>query len=110
MILKLANSMKDGAIAIGLRSYLNERFGEFGEILDCELDSSSSRFTLHARLKGERDTVSATIERYELEREGERVYIVLKSFSSSRQWLTTLLQKLLAGKRYPLPAAVGKLL
>lgn len=110
MLKRMANSMKDGAIAVGLRAYLNERFGDYGEILDCELDSASSRFTLHARLKGERDTVSATIERYELQREGEQVYIVLRSFSSSREWLTMLLQKLLGGKRYALPGAVGKLL
>jgi hypothetical protein len=110
MLGKMAKSVKDGAIALGLRAYVNEKFGEYGEVIDCQVDTAASSLTVHARLKGERDTVSATLERYELQREGEQLFIVLRNFSSSREWLTLLLNKLLSGKRYPLPSKVGALL
>jgi hypothetical protein len=107
MLGKMAKSVKDGAIALGLRAYVNEKFGEYGEVIDCQVDTAASSLTV---LKGERDTVSATLERYELQREGEQLFIVLRNFSSSREWLTLLLNKLLSGKRYPLPSKVGALL
>jgi hypothetical protein len=102
--------MKDSALALGLKSYLNDRFGDYGEIKDCEVDTEAGRLRLHARLLGERELVTAAIERYELEREGNEVYVVLKRFSSSREWLTRLLTRLLAGKRYRLPGPVAALL
>ncbi len=110
MLGKMAKSVKDGAIAIGLRAYVNDKFKAYGEVVDCQVDTAAGRLTVHARLKGERDTVSATLERYELEREGDQVFIVLRSFSSSREWLTLLLNQLFSGKRYGLPAKVGALL
>ncbi len=110
MLGRMAKSMKDGAIAVGLRAYVNDKFSEYGEVLECQVDTDKSRLTVVARLKGERDTVSATIERYELQREGDKVYIQLQRFTSSRAWLTLLLNKLFSGKRYPLPSSMGSLL
>jgi hypothetical protein len=110
MLRMLAKGMKDGALAIALKAYVNDRLGTYGEITECTVDTESGRLTAKAMLKGERESVTATIERYEIQREGEDSYIVLKTFSSSRAWLTLLLNKLLADKRYKLPGAVSKLL
>jgi hypothetical protein len=110
MLKSLARGMKDGAIALALKAYVNDRLSAFGEITDCAVDTRKSRLTLKVMLKGERESVTATIERYELEVENGDRYIVLKEFSSSRTWLTLLLTKLLADKRYRLPAAISSLL
>ncbi|HEX4872580.1 MAG TPA: hypothetical protein VFV27_09725 [Nevskiaceae bacterium] len=110
MLGQLAKGMKDGALGLALKSYLNERLREFGEVLDVQVDTGASRLTLRALLKGEKEAVSASIERYEIEREGEDRYITLRSFGSSRPWLTLLLTKLFTGKRYKLPGAVASLL
>jgi hypothetical protein len=110
MLLNMARGMKDGALALALKAYVNDKLGAYGEILECTIDSANNRLTVKALLKGEREPVTATIERYELEAEGADRYIVLRSFSSSRQWLTLLLTKLFANKRYKLPAAVSALL
>lgn len=103
-------TMKDGALAVGLRSFLNDRFKDYGEILDCEVDTDAARLRLRAQLKGETQPISAAIERYELFREHGEIFVVIKSLSSSREWLTRLLNKLLAGKRYKIPAAVAAML
>lgn len=110
MLRSLVRGAKDGALAIALKAYVNDKLGAYGEITDCTVDTETNRLTAKAMLKGERDPVSATIERYEIQREGEDCYIVLKRFSTSRSWLTLLLTKLFADKRYKLPGAVSKLL
>lgn len=102
--------MKDGAVAIALKSYLNEKFGEYGQITACTLDSRAGRLILEAVLKGEREPIKATLEHFELVREAGKPFMVLHEFSSSRQWLGLLLTKLFAGKKYPLPSGFAALL
>ena len=110
MFAKFAKGMKDGALGIALKHYINDKLSEFGEVLDCSVDTSRARISLRALLKGEKDPINASVEKYELTREGDAVYATLRSFSSSRPWLTLLLGKLFTGKRYKLPSAVGNLL
>ncbi|MDP3858911.1 MAG: hypothetical protein Q8Q73_14235 [Stagnimonas sp.] len=110
MLGSLMRGAKDGALAISMKAFLNDKLGLYGEVVECAVDTKSNRVTLKAHLKGESQTVTASIERYELEREGEDSYIVLKKFSSSREWLTLMLQRFFTDKRYKLPGAVTKLL
>lgn len=107
---QLAKGMKDGALAMALKSYLNDRFSEYGEIVECQVDTAANRLSVQVQLRGERERVSACIERYDLTRQGEKRFITLHRFSSSREWLTRLLTALFGGKRYELPAAVAALL
>ena len=106
----ILQSLKDGAIAIALKAFLNEKFGDYGQIRECTLDSAKGRLVLDAMLRGERDPIKATLEHFELVREDGKPFMVLHEFSSSRQWLGLLLTKLFAGKKYPLPATFAALL
>ncbi len=110
MLRNMARGMKDGALAMALKAYVNDRLSAYGEVIDCSIDTRESKLTIKAVLKGEREPVTATIERYVLEAEGADRYIVLQKFSSSREWLSLLLTQLFTGKRYKLPGAVGSLL
>jgi len=102
--------MKNAALGMALKAFVNERFSDYGEIQDLKVDTDASTLKLHALLRGERQAVTVTVERYELQREGDEVYVVLRSFSSSREWLTLLLTKLFTGKRYKIPGAAAALL
>ena len=102
--------LKDGALALGLKTYLNEKFRDYGEIIDCEVDTSACSISLHAMLRGEREPVTAKVARYEIKRDSEGAYIVLHELASSREWLSRLLNALFANKRYAVPGAVGALL
>ncbi|MGQ0620664.1 MAG: hypothetical protein ACT4QA_12220 [Panacagrimonas sp.] len=110
MLQRFAKGMKNGALGLALRAFLNDRLSAYGEVLECDVDTDRGRISVRAHLKGERDPLTATVERYELVREGDTVHAILQSFSSSRPWLTLLLGKLFTGKRYKLPGAVAKLL
>lgn len=102
--------MKNGALGLALKAFVNDRFKDYGDVEDVKVDTDANRITARAMMRGERQTVTASVERYELQEEGDDVYIVLRSFSSSREWLTLLLTKLFSGKRYKIPATVAKLL
>lgn len=110
MLGALTRGVKDGAIGISLKAMINDKFGQYGEVKDCTVDTKNSKLVLQILLKGERERVTATIERYAIEREGVDSYIALKEFSSSREWLALLLNRFLKDKRYKLPGAVNKLL
>ena len=107
MLGRIAKGMKNGAMGMALRAYLNDRLKEYGEVLDCTIDTDRGRIAVRVLLAGDREPINAAVEKYDLEREGDAVYATLRSFSSSRQWLTLLLGKLFTGKRYKLPSAVG---
>lgn len=102
--------MKDGAIALFLKSYVNEKLPQYGEIRECQVDTANSRVQLKVMLKGEQDAIQLAVERYELERVGDERYIRLKAFSCSREWIAVALNQSLVDKRYKLPAAVASLL
>ena len=102
--------IKDTALAAALKGYLNEKFSAYGQIQGCSLDTARGRLVLDALLKGEREPIKATLEHFELVREGGKPFMVLHEFSSSRQWLGLLLTKLFTGKKYPLPTACAALL
>ena len=110
MLGALARGAKDGALSMLIKSFVNEKFGMYGEVSDVAIDSKNNKLVAQVLLKGERERVTATIDRYDIERVGEEHFIVLKRFSSSREWLTLLLNRFLKDKRYKLPAAVSKFL
>ncbi|MES2488730.1 MAG: hypothetical protein V4607_02995 [Pseudomonadota bacterium] len=103
-------SLKDGAMSIALKAYLNDKFKAYGEVLDCEIDTVTTRMSLHALLHGESAPVTVAVERYDIKRDSEGTFVLLLEFSSSRSWVTTLLNSLFAGKRYSIPSAIGALL
>lgn len=110
MLGKIAKGMKDGALGIALKAYVNDRLGDYGDVLDCSVDTAQGRIAARVLLKGDKEPINAAVEKYELERDGEAVYAILRKFSSSRPWLTMLLGKLFTDKRYKLPSAVRNLL
>lgn len=110
MLGRIAKGVKEGALAIALKHYVNDKLGDYGEVLDVDLDTGANKITARALLKGDRDPVTASVTRYEISRDGEDCYATLKSFSSSRAWLTLLLTKLFTDKRYKLPRRVANML
>jgi hypothetical protein len=110
MLGKMARGVKDSALALSAKAYLNDKFRDYGEVLDCRIDTKGNNLALTALLAGERDPITVTLERYELQQHGGDTHIVLHEFSSSREWIAKLLSRLFEGKKYRLPSAVSKLL
>lgn len=103
-------NMKDSALAMAMRKLIAEKFPEYGEVLDCSVDTEKNRIVLQALLRGERTPITATIDRYDIVQEAGDTFIVLHKLSASREWLAQLLARLGEGKRFKIPLAVSKLL
>ncbi|HUS25481.1 MAG TPA: hypothetical protein VM369_11080 [Candidatus Binatia bacterium] len=110
MLGMMARGVKEGAMSVAAKSWLNEKFADYGKVTDLVIDTEANCITVEAVLKGERDPITASVVRYDIEKNQEGSFVVLKRFDSSRQWLTMLLTKFFAGKRYPLPPMVTKFL
>ncbi|MFP5307145.1 MAG: hypothetical protein ACLGI7_15155 [Gammaproteobacteria bacterium] len=107
---KLGRAVKDGALAVGLRAFFNDKFGEYGDVRDCAVDTAKGRIVAHVLMRGEREPLTITIERYELITEDGKVFIVIRKLSTTRQWITLLLNRVLDGRRFEIPASVSKIL
>lgn len=110
MLGQFAKGVKDGALAMALKSLLNDRLAEFGEVLECQIDTEADRLSIRALMKGEAETIVAAVEQYEIERIGDDRYVTLVKFSCSREWIELLLNRFMAGRRYRIPTAVAALL
>ena len=103
-------NLKDKALAVAIRTVVNERYHEFGNAEECDIDTEANSLVLRALLHGEKETVTAFVERYDIRREDGETYLVVEKISASREWLSTLLAKLVTGKRFRLPTPVALLL
>jgi len=54
----------------------------------------------HGAADRENESITATIERYQIEAEISETYVVLHEFSCSREWIGLLLAQIFEGKRY----------
>jgi hypothetical protein len=107
---KRVRAIKDSALALSLKTFLNDRFSEVGEVLECELDTKICKIVLTLELPGEPEPVELTLDHYTLEHEHGHRYVVIGTLSCSREWVGLLLNHLFSDKRYKLPVAVGALL
>ncbi len=107
---KLGKAMKDGAIGVAIKTWVNDRYGEFGEVRDLSVDTAASRIVAKMMMRGEREPITVTVERYELVEEAGKVFLTIRELTTTRDWITRLLNKLLDGRRFELPAGVSKIL
>lgn len=103
-------AMKDNALTLALKTLISERFSQYGELLDCEVDTREAQVRVRALLKGETLPIEVRIERYVLEKQGRERLITIQSVSCSREWIGLLLQRLFVNRPYKVPAAVASLL
>ncbi|MDD3762879.1 MAG: hypothetical protein PHP86_06280 [Nevskiales bacterium] len=106
----MGKAMKDSALSVGLKAFFNDKFGEYGEVQDCTVDTSAGRVRAHVLMRGEREPITIVIERYEIEQEGSHVYFVIRELATSREWITKLLNRVLDGRRFEVPQSVRMVL
>ncbi len=110
MVFGMIRGAKDQALALSMKKWLNEKFSDLGEVMECTLDSQACTLEMKLKMPGETAPIMLKLNRYEIEKGNGDRYIVLHQFSSSREWVGRLLSRLFKGKRYKLPAAMSALL
>jgi hypothetical protein len=106
---RIGKAMKDGAIAVAIKAWANDRYGDYGEIRDVDVDTRAARIVARVQMRGEREIIVVTIDRYELVEDKGKVFLRIIKLTTTREWITRLLNRLLDGRRFELPASVGRI-
>ena len=106
----VAPFIPDSAVALGVREYFNRRHGTWGTLTALQIDTKKQKAILDLELKGETRPLHITVERYELTTTGDKNFIEIKEFNTSREWLNVLAREFLKGEKLEVPEAVGAIL
>jgi hypothetical protein len=100
----------DSAVEWGAREYFNHHYKELGTMTHLQIDSAKKTASLVLDLKGEIQPLHVTINQYELTTQGEKTFVEIKDFETSREWMNVLAKQLLKGKKFEVPEAVKAVL
>ena len=96
------NSIKDTALAATVRSFLGPHLEGYVKIEQLKMDTKSRQIELKLRLEGEEQLVDVLLQSYDIrEKEGATtISTPAQAFTSSRLWLTKLLNTHVAGRDF----------
>jgi hypothetical protein len=106
---RIGTAMKDGAIGVAIKAWANDRYGDYGEIRAVDVDTRAARIVAKVQMRGEREIIAVTIDRYELIEDNGKLFLKIIKLTTTREWITRLLNRLLDGRRFELPASVGRI-
>jgi len=104
------NSIKDTALSATVRSFLGPHLDGYGKIEELKLDTKSHHIELKLRLEGEELPVDVWLRDYDIrEIQGTTTFSAPpQAFTTSRTWLTKLLNTHLAGRDFVIPEKYAK--
>ena len=97
------NKWKDPAVSAGGRLIAGYFLKNYGEVKTLNIDAKRKTIVLEITLKGEPELTRISIETYEFRRAENRASIVAKEVTTSKEWLTALLNDYLVDREIQLP-------
>ncbi len=94
---------KDSSVSLVLEKFLQKKIERYGRLIELKIDSRQRTASVRLILKGEHESVTVLIERYELSDQSGQMSVILRQASSSREWLTLLLQDFVLNKPVVVP-------
>jgi hypothetical protein len=98
------SAAKDLMTSKAAKSYANNLIASYGQVDELNIDSKRCRIDLVVRLNGEVSPIGVTVERYSIESQGGKKFIVVHDSSATRPWLQAVMRDHLHGRRFELPA------
>ena len=99
-MLKLLKKKKDMLLSKGIEkfiaTYLERK--KLGKITKCKLDSKKKNIKLTLLLKKEKEPLEIKISNYSFKKEGLEGYFTFDSISTSRDWNSNALERIIANK------------
>jgi hypothetical protein len=99
--------MRDRAVEVAAKSFLERQMKGFGEVTRLELDSQEKVIAAEVTLVGEACPVSVRVGRYEIRRRDGESFLVVDDFSASREWIGAAFRQHVAGREFKIPNAVA---
>lgn len=102
--------MKDWLLSKALKAHLSERLARYGELKSFAVDSRLKSIDLVIQPHGETDDVHVKVLRYAVaQRDGKHLITVERS-TTSRPWLTHVLEDFLQGRSFEIPPLAAAVL
>jgi len=99
-------NLKDKGVSLAAKTAINVYLQKegYGEMLKLNLDSQNKKLDAEIMLKGEKEPLSVSIDRYEIiDRDGE-TFIKLSGIETSREWINILVASEVEGKEFKIPS------
>jgi len=93
----------DSAAAWAVRQYLNHRYEPIGKMTTLQIDAAKKTATFDLDLKGETQPLRITVNRYELSTVGDKTFVEIKDFTTSREWINYIAREFLKGRKFEVP-------
>jgi len=105
------SNARDRLVEQVTRSYLNGTLlVPYGRATSLRLNSTAKTIDIEIDLKGETAPLKIEITDYEIIKDGDRYFAIVKGIRTSREWLTALAKNQLTDGRFELPPNAGRLL
>jgi hypothetical protein len=95
--------LPDSAAAWAARKYINHRCESIGQMTTLQIDAAKKTAVFEFDLKGETQPLRVSIERYELTSAGDKTFVEIKDFHTSREWINYIARGLLNGRKFEVP-------
>jgi hypothetical protein len=102
--------LKDTALEKGLLFFLRPKLKRYGELRQLTIDTSKKVLTLEIDLIGEPAPLTVSQARYELERDGTRLFLVIHDVKISKPWIQHLVEDHFPEARLKVPESLHGLL
>lgn len=102
--------MKDWLLSKALKTFVHERIARYGELTSLSVDSRQKTIDIIVRPHGELSDVHLRVEKYSIvQREGKHL-LTIDASTSSRPWITHLLEDYLHGRTFEVPPIAAAIL
>src|SRR4051812_38016882 len=102
----LFSSARDRLVERVALPYLNHTLlAPYGRATRLEINSTARTLQVEVALKGETAPIQIEVFDYDLSKDGERYFAMVKRVQTSREWLTILANDQLRNGRFEVPAA-----
>lgn len=107
MIREYLQHIKDEILEAIIEKVVREKIRPFGDLIDCQVDTHVNSISAEVLLHGDTYPIKVAVARYEVfEAEGHH-WLELRRFSSTKEWIQSVMDTFLVGKRFQLPTGVA---
>lgn len=96
--------------AVALPMLNNVWLKPFGHATSLKLNSSNKSAEILLELKGEQTPLNIHVQDYEVLQEPEGTFVVVKSVTTSREWMTAMAREYVVGRKLAVPAEAAGIL
>jgi hypothetical protein len=102
--------LKERALQAAAKAFINREIEGFGVVTELAIDTSKKTMRVELDLIGEASRILINVASYELSEKNGAIHISFHNVTTSRAWITAVLNKYVVSRSFQLPNAAKVLL